>query len=127
MISPVRLITAFLTLAGFIAAVTYPAGGQSPPDGKSLFEKRCAGCHALDADHEGPRLRGIVGRTAGKVKTFTYSAPLKRAQFKWDESRLDTWLTDTDSVVPGNDMAFRVPKQQERDAIIAWLKSQSAR
>ena len=35
------------------------------------------------------------------------------------------WLTDTESVVPDNDMGFRVPKQEERAAIISYLKGLS--
>jgi cytochrome c len=101
------------------------AAGQGGQDGKSLFEKRCSGCHALDADHEGPRLRGVFGRPAGKVKTFKYSEALQKAKITWDEVELDKWLTDTESVVPDNDMGFRVPKQEERAAIISYLKSLS--
>ena len=102
------------------------AAGQGGQDGKSLFEKRCSGCHALDADHEGPRLRGVFGRPAGKVKTFKYSDALQKARVTWDEAELDKWLTDTESVAPDNDMGFRVPKQEERAAIIAYLKSLSS-
>ena len=101
------------------------AAGQAGQDGKSLFEKRCSGCHALDADHEGPRLRGVFGRPAGKVTTFKYSEALQRAKVTWDEAELDKWLTDTESVAPDNDMGFRVPKQEERAAIISYLKSLS--
>jgi len=101
------------------------AAGQGGQDGKSLFEKRCSGCHALDADHEGPRLRGVFGRPAGKVKSFKYSDALQKAKFTWDEAALDKWLTDTESVVPDNDMGFRVPKQEERAAIISYLKALS--
>ena len=103
------------------------AAGQGEQGGKSLFEKRCSGCHALDADHEGPRLRGVFGRPAGKVKTFKYSEALQKAKVTWDEAELDKWLTDTESVAPDNDMGFRVPKQEERTAIIAYLKSLSSR
>jgi cytochrome c len=99
--------------------------GQSAADGQALFQKRCAGCHALDADREGPRLRGVIGRAAGAVTTFKYSAQLQSANFQWDEAKLDQWLTDTDSVAPGNDMPFRVPKPEERAAIIAYLKNLS--
>jgi cytochrome c len=117
---------AVLALVASLAALSSRAGGQSAQDGRALFEKRCAGCHALDADHEGPRLRGVVGRAAGTVKTFQYSDGLKNAKFTWDEAMLDKWLTDTESVVPDNDMSFRVPKQEERAAIISYLKSLSA-
>ena len=107
------------------AVLPSQADGQGAQDGKALFEKRCTGCHALDADHEGPRLRGVVGRAAGTVKTFKYSEALKNAKHTWDEAKLENWLTDTESVVPDNDMSFRVPKQEERAAIIAYLKSLS--
>jgi cytochrome c len=101
------------------------AEAQSGQDGQALFQKRCSGCHALDADHEGPRLRGVVGRAAGTVKTFQYSEALKNANHVWDETNLNKWLTDPESVVPDNDMSFQVPKQEERLAIIAYLKSLS--
>src|SRR5712671_3894237 len=110
-----------LALVGSSVVLPSRADGQSGQDGQALFQKRCGGCHAPDADHEGPRLRGVVGRMAGTVKTFKYSAPLQNARFTWDESKLDKWLTDTESVVPDNDMAFRVPKQEERAAIISYL------
>jgi cytochrome c len=102
-----------------------PAEAQSGQDGQALFQKRCSGCHALDADHEGPRLRGVVGRAAGSVKTFQYSEALKNAKHVWNDANLDKWLTDTESVVPDNDMSFQVPKAEERAAIIAYLKSLS--
>jgi cytochrome c len=103
------------------------SAGPGAQAGKALFEKRCAGCHALDEDHEGPRLKGVFGRTAGTVKTFKYSMPLQNAGFVWDAAKLEKWLTDTESVVPDNDMAFRVPKAEERTAVIAYLKSLSAK
>jgi cytochrome c len=118
----VSLALAVLALAAFSAVLSSQADGQG---GQALFQKRCAGCHALDADHEGPRLRGVMGRAAGSVKTFKYSEALKDAKHTWDEATLDKWLTDTESVVPDNDMSFRVPKQEERAAIILYLKSLS--
>lgn len=104
---------------------SFPAEAQSGQDGQALFDRRCSGCHALDADHEGPRLRGVVGRAAGSVKTFQYSEALKNAKHIWNEANLDKWLADTESVVPDNDMSFQVPKQEERAAIISYLKSLS--
>jgi cytochrome c len=114
---------AVLALVALWTVQASQAAGQSGPDGKSLFEKRCSGCHALDADHEGPRLRGVFGRPAGKVTSFKYSEALQRAKVTWDEAELNKWLTDTESIAPDNDMGFRVPKQEERTAIIAYLKS----
>jgi len=118
-----RTVIMKLKLIFFAAVILSSTNAQ---DGQALFQKRCTGCHALDADHEGPRLRGVVGRPAGSVKTFQYSSGFQKAKFTWDETKLDKWLTDTESVLPDNDMSFRVPKREERAAIIAYLKSLSA-
>lgn len=95
--------------------------------GKQLFEKRCTGCHSLDQDKEGPRLRGVYGRQSGTVPGFTYSPALQSSHLTWDDASLDKWLTDTDSLVAGNDMAFHVPKQDERADIIRFLKTMSVK
>ena len=121
----VGVAVAVLALAASWAVQPSKAEGQGGQDGKSLFEKRCSGCHALDADHEGPRLRGVFGKPAGTVRTFKYSEAFQKAKFTWDEAKLDKWLTDTESVLPDNDMGFRVPKPEERAAIISYLKSLS--
>jgi len=113
---------ALVAVSAILPSEREAQGGQ---DGQALFQTRCSGCHALDADHEGPRLRNVVGRAAGTVKTFQYSEALKNAQFTWDEAKLDKWLTDPDAVVPDNDMSFRLPNPEERVAIISYLRSLS--
>jgi cytochrome c len=91
--------------------------------GKTMFERRCGGCHSLDQDKEGPRLRDVYGRKAGTVAGFQYSVALKGARITWDDTLLDEWLTETESVVPNNDMEFHVPKADERADIIAFLRA----
>ena len=100
---------------------------QTPASGKELFEKRCGGCHALDRDKEGPRLRGVYGRVAGSVDSFKYSDALKQSKITWTDERLDKWLTDTEKLVPDNDMTFHVEKPDERSEIIAYLKQNSGK
>jgi len=100
---------------------------QNPTRGKDLFEKRCAGCHALDSEKEGPRLRGVYGRTSGTVPSFTYSEALKNAHITWGDASLDKWLIDPEKLVPNNDMAFHVESSEERSAIIAYLKQLTKR
>ena len=107
------------------AAHASTAAAGDPIRGKELFEKRCGGCHSLDSDKEGPRLRGVYGRKAGSVPSFKYSDALKGAGFSWDDAGLDRWLTNTESVVPDNDMDFHVPKADERADIIAFLRASS--
>jgi cytochrome c len=93
--------------------------------GQEVFEKRCAGCHSLDEDKEGPRLRGIYGKKAGSVSTFKYSDALKASNVTWDAPSLDQWMADPDKIVPNSDMFFRVPRTGERTDVIAYLQTLS--
>jgi cytochrome c len=115
-------------IAGFVLfivgwSLATSARAQARPDGKAVFEKRCGGCHGLDRDKEGPRLGGVYGRTAGAIDSFQYSEALKKSGIKWTDQNLDIWLTDTEKLVPNNDMTFHVEKADERSAIIAYLKN----
>jgi cytochrome c len=101
--------------------------GRDPGRGRDTFEKRCTGCHALDKIKVGPPLRGVYGRAAGKDPQFTYSDAVKSASVTWDESTLDRWLTDTETVIPDNDMSFRLNDPAERANIIAYLRQLSGR
>jgi cytochrome c len=124
-------LIAFAGLAGI--ALATPAHSQlqtaaaSAGQGRQLFEKRCTGCHSLDADKEGPRLRGVYDRRAGSVPGFAYSDALRNANFAWDADSLNRWLSSTESVVHDNNMDFSVPKPQERAAIIQFLRESSGK
>lgn len=100
---------------------------QDPGKGQDLFDRRCGGCHSLDRDKEGPRLRGVYGRVSGTVTSFKYSDALKAARITWDAASLDKWLTDTDKLIPENDTTFRVVKAEERSEIIAYLRQLSGK
>jgi cytochrome c len=100
---------------------------EAPLQGKDLFDKRCGGCHSLDSDKEGPRLRGVYGRPAGSVGSFHYSDALKNAGFTWDAPTLEKWLTEPTTVVPETDMDFRLETSDERRTIIAYLKQVSSK
>ena len=119
-------------LALWVALFTFialPRLGQaeSGERGKELFEKRCSGCHALDKEKEGPRLRGVFGRTSGTVPSFKYSDALKAAHITWDATTLDKWLAGPEQFVPDSDMAFQLVKADERVEIIAYLKQLSTK
>ena len=107
----------------FCAALVAAGGAKGDTGaGRSAFEKRCTGCHALDHEKSGPRLAGVVGRKAGAISTFPYSDALKQSKVVWSEAVLDKWLADPESVIPDAEMAFRLDNAVERAAIIAYLK-----
>ena len=98
----------------------------SAPDGAKLFKNQCATCHTLhasDPHRQGPTLDGIYGRKAGAVADFHYSAGFAKADWTWDETRLDPWLTDPQAVIPGAIMPYRQAKPEVRKAVIDYLKA----
>jgi cytochrome c len=121
LVAGIALWTVFLNAI----LVSHTGQAQDAAHGKELFEKRCVGCHALDNEKEGPRLRGVYGRPSGSVPSFKYSDALKNAHITWNDQTLDKWLTDTEKVAPNNDMAFQVGSAEERSHIIAYLKQLS--
>ena len=120
-----RLYVALVPILAF--GLFHQATAAGAAQGKALFERRCAGCHSLDSDKEGPRLRGVYGRRAGSVSSFNYSDGLKSMQMTWDADSLDRWLADPDKLVPDNDMAFRLTNADERREVIAFLKQLSGK
>jgi cytochrome c len=107
------------------AGAQMPLPAAKPPDGAALFKQQCATCHTTnlsDTVRQGPSLFGIVGRPAGKIEGFHYSAGFAKAHFVWDEARLDAWLTDPQQMIPGAVMAYRQAKPETRAAVIAYLK-----
>jgi cytochrome c len=123
------VVTGFVALGVvFVSVLALPrlAQAQNAEHGKDLFERRCAGCHALDKEKEGPRLRGVYGRTSGTVASFQYSNALKTAHITWDATSLDKWLADPEKLVPDSDMAFQLVRAEERADIIAYLKQLSS-
>jgi cytochrome c len=101
------------------------ADSGDPKRGEDLFRRRCTSCHKLDAEKEGPRLRGVFGRKSGSIKSFNYSDALKNANIVWNADSLEKWLADTDKFIPDNDMNLSIKNAQERSDIIAYLKELS--
>lgn len=96
-----------------------------PVDGAMLFKQQCATCHttsASDPARQGPTLFNIVGRDAGTIEGFRYSSGFAAAPFKWDEQKLDEWLTNPQAMIPGAVMAYRQAKSEIRAAIVSYLK-----
>ncbi len=118
-------VTIFLFVVSVVSAlaITTPDAQR----GRDAFEKTCTGCHTLDRVKVGPPLRDVYGRPAGRNRQFSYSDAMKAASFTWDGETLDRWLADTESVVPDNDMSFRLNDAAKRADIIAYLKQLSGR
>jgi cytochrome c len=125
----IRLVTALgfcgAMLVAEAAMAQMPLPEAKPPDGPTLFKQQCATCHTNnmnDPARQGPSLFDIVGRRAGSVEGFHYSAGFTKADFTWDDAKLDAWMTNPQAMIPGAVMAYRQAKPEIRAAIIAYLK-----
>ena len=113
-------VAAATSLAAAAArAANLPTG--DPTRGKALYQG-CAACHSIDENDLGPRHRGVVGRPAGSIADYNYSAALKSSGLTWDEATLDRWLTNPSALVPGTKMFFKIDDAQSRADVIAYLK-----
>jgi cytochrome c len=109
----------------FVATAQMPLPEARPPDGSTLFKQQCATCHTSnlsDPTRQGPSLFGIIGRRVGSAEGFHYSADFAKADFVWDEARLDAWMTNPQAMIPSAVMAYRQSKPEIRAAVIAYLK-----
>jgi len=108
-----------------MASAQIPLPAAKPPDGATLFKQQCGTCHTsneTDPVRQGPSLFNIVGRRAGIADGFKYSSGFAKADFVWDEVRIDAWITNPQQMMPGAVMAYRQARPEVRAAIIAYLK-----
>lgn len=115
-----------VALSAAVAALAFavPASAQSAP---SAFAT-CSVCHTTTKGAPsglGPNLRGVVGRKAGSLPGFNYSAAMKNSGLKWTPAELDAFLTAPRKKVPGTIMAFPgLSDPAKRKQIIDYLATQ---
>jgi cytochrome c len=105
------------------AAVTFASLTGDAAKGKTVFAK-CMACHVLKEGENrvGPSLHGIIGRTAGQVAGFSYSAANKNSGIVWTKEKLYDYLEAPQKMVVGTKMAFAgLASPQDRADIIAYL------
>lgn len=123
---PVALcLAALLALGSVASAWAGPGQPTGKPDalrGEQVYA-RCLACHALAFDRVGPRHCGLLGRPAGSVSGFDYSAAMKRSRLIWNEKTLDRFLAAPMKVVPATSMTYDgVTDAKDRADLIAYLK-----
>jgi cytochrome c len=92
--------------------------------GEHVFA-RCAVCHATTPGQTkiGPSLAGVFGRKSGSEPGYNYSPALKSAGITWDEQELDKYLTNPGADIHGTKMVISVPNAEDRQNVIAYLKT----
>jgi cytochrome c len=110
-------------LAVSTARANDSAGSSAAQRGEQIYT-RCLACHALAYDRVGPRHCGLIGRKAGSVAGFEYSAAMKKSGLVWNEATLSRFIAKPLKVVPGSTMTYDgVVDAKERADLIAYLKA----
>jgi cytochrome c len=127
-----RLIVSLAAVAGalsaFSAAPAFAAGDATK--GFQVFKGTCGVCHLARNDMStndaatkiGPNLYGVVGRKAGTVKHFRYSAAMHDSGVTWTPDMLRRYVHAPQKTIPNVRMAFPgLPNQQDADDVVAYL------
>mgnify|MGYP000935683400 CR=1 FL=1 len=103
-----------------------PVTTEGGDGGEEAYNNACRTCHSVKPGDNrlGPSLAGIVGKKAGSEGGYQYSPSLKDSGVTFDEATLDKFITNPDSVAPGNNMKpyTGISDAALRAKIIAFLK-----
>lgn len=85
----------------------------------------CATCHALteESNRIGPHLVSVLGRKAGTVTGYAYSAAMKRHGQEWTPEHLAVFLENPLGVVPGTKMAISPLGPEQVSDVISYIQS----
>jgi cytochrome c len=131
-----RLIRTLSGMAYMLSSLLSLAQELTPPGAaaaseQQVFNNACRTCHTIKEDDNrlGPSLYRIIGREAGSLPNYNYSAAMKDAGFVWDEAKLARFVANPDEVVPGNNMKpySGLASAEDRQKVVAFLRSMTAR
>jgi cytochrome c len=117
-----RSVIAGLLLAG--SATT--ALAADPAAGEKIFKAQCGICHTVVAGQNriGPTLFDVVGRAAGSVPGFNFTADHKKLGVTWDAATLDKYLANPRAMVPDTSMVYAGLKDDTgRADLVAYLET----
>jgi cytochrome c len=137
-----KSLLAAVALTGVTLLSAGTAMAQDAAKGEAVF-KKCMACHRVGPDAKnlvGPILNGVVGRAAGKVEGYKYSQinhNAGEAGLVWTEANIVEYLADpqgflkkfltekgkADQALGATKMAFKLPNEQERKDVVAFLKT----
>jgi cytochrome c len=116
--------------AALTLGVSQAASAQDAAAGQRVFNQ-CRACHVIENNGRngvGPNLHGVVGRRAGSIENFRYSANMRQLAeggLTWDEANLRRYLTNPKDVAPQGSMSFPgIRNEQQLNDLIAYLKTQ---
>lgn len=114
MLRAALIVPVLAALSSLVAAPALAA------DGAQLFNMQCKLCHG--GSSLGPPLAGAAGGPIA-AKAFAYSPALKAKGGEWTDANLNAYLKMPSAFAPGTKMMITVPSDENRAAIIGYLKT----
>ena len=116
---------AVVFVALFAVAGAGEVRAQDAAAGEKVFGV-CKACHQIGDTAKnslGPVLNGLIGRKAGSVTGYSYSAANKDSGITWDEATFREYIKDPKAKVPGTKMIYPGLKdEQKTNDLVAFLK-----
>jgi cytochrome c len=117
----------------FVALLAVAGAGevraQNAEAGEKIFAV-CKACHQIGETAKnsvGPVLNGLIGRKAGSVAGYSYSAANKDSGITWDEATFREYIRDPKAKIPGTKMIYAGLKDEQKITdLIAFLKQYDA-
>ncbi|MBX9907847.1 MAG: cytochrome c family protein [Beijerinckiaceae bacterium] len=114
-----------LLAAALAACCLSSARAQDAAAGEKLFAQ-CRACHQVGETAKntvGPILNGMIGRQAGTLDGYSYSAAMKASGISWSDETFSEYIRDPKAKVPGTKMIYPGLKDAAKVAdLIAYLK-----
>ena len=117
-----------VSLGLLLPGTSFAAGDAAK--GEAAYKKHCVICHdtAVGNHKVGPSLHAVAGRKAGTAEGYKLYRGLRDATWTWDDKALDAYLVDPPAFTKSKNgqtgsMVFKLNNQQEREDVIAYLKT----
>lgn len=118
-------VKALLGIIGVLVVSTASVSAGDPVAGERVF-KKCLVCHEIGAGAKnkvGPLLNGIVGRQAGTIEGFAYTAQNKNSGIVWGESVFREYIKDPRAKIPGTKMVgINIRNEKEAEDLWEYIK-----
>jgi cytochrome c len=115
----------FIFVGLFAVACSGEVLAQDAAAGEKVFGV-CKACHQIGENAKngvGPVLNGLIGRPAGSVPGYSYSAANKNSGITWDEATFREYIKDPKAKIPGTKMIYAGLKdEQKTNDLVAYLK-----
>jgi cytochrome c len=93
-------------------------------DGAQLFAMQCKMCHQpAGSTAMAPSLAGVASAPIASKADFNYSPALKAHGGTWTDENLNAYLKAPGAFAPGTKMMISVPSDENRAAIVDYLKT----